>query len=178
VPFQVILSNPGLAAGMPLVECSPLDEGSNPPCVPVLQHSCQNQQAPVFFGDPAVRLNAVITAAGNHKLYSICDSGYTPAVRDLSALIVNHLGGDCLTGTLADPSRPICDVTDDTTNPNGSHVMTPIPECDDPPSAYPCWTLGAKDLCTNAPQGLGFTIERHGQPRPSYTTTTASCLSL
>src|SRR5262249_15427805 len=46
-PFQVILSNPGTPGGYPFKQCPLLDETSNPPCVPVLQHSCQNPEQPV-----------------------------------------------------------------------------------------------------------------------------------
>lgn len=97
-PFQVILSNPGTQAGQEYQLCASLNESANPPCVPVLQHSCRNQAHPEFFGDPAVRLNAVVRAAPRHMIASICgpDSrlapDYSAALSSAGQVIVRALG--------------------------------------------------------------------------------------
>src|SRR5262249_37226651 len=90
-PVQIILSNPGTAGGQPYQTCSPLNEAGNPPCVPVLQHSCQNSSQPQFFGDPAVRLNAVVKSSPAGTTYSICDASFTTALQDVAAKILARL---------------------------------------------------------------------------------------
>ena len=90
-PFEVILSSPSTAGGSPYVRCAKLDENSKPPCVPILQQSCQNPDNPVFFGDPAVRLNTVIGAAHAHKISSICDGDYSVPMIDMASAIVERL---------------------------------------------------------------------------------------
>jgi hypothetical protein len=87
-PFQVILSNPGTASGTPYAPCGQLNETTNPPCVPVLQHSCQNPQEPVFDGDPAVRLNYVINSAVTHVIGSVCDGSYVATLQQIAQAIV------------------------------------------------------------------------------------------
>ncbi len=63
-------------------------------CSVVLQHSCQSQDA-ALFGDPAVRLSAVLSAqfAGNLPKHatSICDDDYSATLDDVAAKIRNVL---------------------------------------------------------------------------------------
>jgi hypothetical protein len=89
-PVQVILANPGTPGGQSYQPCSPLNEQSNPPCVPVIQVSCHNQQNPVFFGDPTVRLKAVVQAAGGLAA-SICDADYSAVLAQLASRIAARL---------------------------------------------------------------------------------------
>ncbi|MSP62152.1 MAG: hypothetical protein EXR72_17820 [Myxococcales bacterium] len=178
-PVQVILSNPSTPGKMPYVQCGQLNETSSPPCVPVVQHSCQNNAQTEFFGDPAVRINAVINAAANHRVSSICDQDYAPALEGLAQLIVSNIGGGCIPANLPDVNDPDCVVEDVTRNPNGSTTVSEIPKCASPPSSYPCWTLGPKDTCAStSPQGVGITIDRNMQPAPDNTEASVACATV
>ncbi len=192
-PFQVILSNPGTISGQSYQPCGQLNENANPPCVPVLQHSCQNPQQPVFFGDPAVRLNSVINAAANHKISSICDSDYTGALKDLAQLIVSNIGGGCIPAKLPDPANPDCVVEWVTTNQDGSTTINEIPSCTAGPATIQvngdswsvCWKLEQKPTCTaQSPDGLGMTIVANDpstgmkKPAPDNTEASVACSTL
>src|SRR5579871_1450297 len=196
-PVQVILSNPGTPAGSAYVQCGQLNEASNPPCVPVLQHSCQNPQEPQFFGDPAVRLNTVVGAAVNHGVSSICDSDYTNALQNLANLIISDIGGGCIPSQLPDPTNPDCVVEDVTRNSDGTTSVSEIPKCmvtipytepmgwtpqndmPAPPGSYPCWTLDNNPNCgAQSPQGVGVAIHRNGQPAPPNTDASVACATI
>ncbi len=178
-PVQIILSNPGTPSGSPYVQCGQLNEASNPPCVPVLQHSCQNPQQPGFFGDPPVRLNTVVNAAVNHGISSICDSDYTGALMNLANLIVSNIGGGCIPSALPDVNNPDCVVEDVTRNTDGTTTVSEIPECANPPTAFPCWRLEKKDACmATSPQGVGITIDRNGMPAPANTDASVACATI
>ncbi|MSP59751.1 MAG: hypothetical protein EXR72_05305 [Myxococcales bacterium] len=145
-------------------------------CIPTLQHSCQNNSQPGFFGDPAVRLNAVISAAPVHRIASICDSDYTGTMKDVAALIVSQLKPGCIPVTLDDPTRPDCVVEDATLLPSGSLLVSPVPRCEAPDAIAPCWSLEARaDCAKRSPQSVGITIHRGGQPAPPNTTARVSC---
>ncbi|MSP62530.1 MAG: hypothetical protein EXR72_19800 [Myxococcales bacterium] len=176
-PVQVLLSNPSTPGKMPYASCAPFNDTSGTPCVPVIQHSCRNQQRTELFGAPAVRLNAVIRAAVNHRLSSICDDDYTPALIEIGQLIIANIGAACITEALPDPSNPVCFVEDVTTQANGSITIAEIARCADPkPSSYPCWRLEKKPLCSTSPQGLALTLDRNNQAAPASTETRASCV--
>jgi hypothetical protein len=173
-PVQIILSNPGTQGGTPYQQCAPLDEMSSPPCVPVLQHSCMNPNNPVFFGDPAVRLNTVVNAVTNHNIFSICDADFTPALQSLGSLVSSSIGTGCIPAKLPNPSAPQCTATDVTTDVNGNMTSTPIPPCG--AGTYPCWVAEMKSTCSSiSPDGLGITIERNGQSAPPNTVTNVTC---
>jgi hypothetical protein len=172
-PVQVILSNPGTAGGTPYAQCPQFDPTSNPPCVPVLQHSCQNPAAPVFFGDPAVRLNAVINSVPNHAVASICEDDFTIAMQKVGAAAVSQIGMGCLpyqaplqNGTPAAD----CTVEDDAQNPDGTHTVSQLPSC--AAGAFPCWRIQADPMCSS----VRIAIDRQGNPAPDNTTTTATCI--
>jgi hypothetical protein len=159
-PFQVILSNPGTASGVPYQACSPLNESSNPPCVPVLQHSCQNNVQKEFFGDPSVRLNTVIRSSKFNTISSICGADlnaapdYTQALEDTAKKIVSALGGGCIQASFPPSDKGTscaqasdcgegeacntagacvkvnCTVEDLTANPDGTTTVTSIPQCE------------------------------------------------
>ena len=181
---QIILANPSAPGGQPYTPCSPLNESTNPPCVPVLQHSCQNPQQPVFFGDPAVRLNSVIRQAkGGFAISSICNSDYTGALQSLGNLVVSGLGGNCITGKLANPTSPDCIVSDTVTS-GGSTTTVSIPACSQSAGTKPCWSAVASSSCacgsggctsSQSPDGLGIVIDRGGSPPPAGSTTMATC---
>jgi hypothetical protein len=90
-PVQSILSNPGTTGGTPYAQCGQLNEISNPPCVPVLQHSCMNNNAPVFFGDPGVRLSTVFSAVKSNSIHDICSADFSPAIQSLVSQVVARL---------------------------------------------------------------------------------------
>jgi hypothetical protein len=190
-PFQVILSNPGTQAGTPYQICAQLNETSNPPCVPVLQHSCVNPRQQQFFGDPSVRLNTVIRSVKQNKITSICDDDYSPALGAAAKLVVSALGGGCIPEQFPKDGmgnlKIDCVVEDQTQNPDGTIMKTEIPQCDATASMIPCWTIQPKDKCMGqngqpgiSPDGVGLTINR-GQtngmdnPAPAHTTAQISC---
>ena len=176
-PVQVILSNPGTPGGQPYVPCGQLNEGTDPPCVPVLQHSCQNPQQPEFFGDPAVRLNTVISAAAHHAISSICDNDYTGALASLGKLVGVQISGGCVPSALADPNHPQCVVTDLTLNQDGSTTKTAISQCDQG-HALPCWHVDAKASCQGlSPDGVQLIVDRNGMALPPGTQTSATCVT-
>jgi hypothetical protein len=187
-PFAVVLADPhsGLHQGMPYTLCDKYSETSNPPCVPVLQHSCQNPMDGAFFGDPSVRLNTVVQAAPNHAIASICDTDYTAALEKVARLIVSQSGPCCLADRLppdphapGDPSLFVadCDVQEVTLHDDGSSSSVPIPRCSES-VAPPCWNIETKGQCTGlGPQGLGITITRSDPTVPPHTTVHANCVS-
>ena len=185
-PVQVILSNPGTPAGQPYIPCGALNESSNPPCVPVLQHSCVNPQNMNFFGDPSVRLNAVIRSVKQFAITSICENDYTPALTEAAALIVSTLGFGCIRDAFPrDMNNNLvteCNVKDVTLNPDGTESRTPVAKCDDSKSNVPCWVIEQKTECAPpvSPDGVGFTIyrgETNGVPNqaPPHTSALVEC---
>jgi hypothetical protein len=175
--IRVLLSDPATPVGQPYVPCTAFDPDSSPACVPVLQHACQNPQQPAFFGDPAVRLNAVINAAPMNHLTSICAGDYTSALQGLGRRVVNLIGTVCITSALADPANPDCKVEDVTQLDAPTAQVRPIPKCD-ASETTPCWKLEAKPACQGtSPDGLGLTVLRGVTPVPPNTTTRIACVT-
>ena len=58
---------------------------------PILNHSCINPSDPNFFGDPGVRLAAVVAAAPTAVNWSLCDLPYSTPVDDLAQKIIARL---------------------------------------------------------------------------------------
>ena len=182
---QTLLSWPSTTGGQPYTPCSPLNEASNPACVPVLQHSCMNPRNPVFFGDPAVRLNAVIhSAKGGSQISSICDDDYTNALESIGRLIVIDLGNGCIPGKLPDPSNPECVVQDVITNADGTVTTTQIPRCDEAGGALPCWSAVMKTVCAcqnnvcaagQSPDAMSVVIDRGSTSVPTETDVKVYC---
>jgi hypothetical protein len=75
----------GVQATMP---CA--DQVNTASC-PILQHSCVAATNSMFFGDPAVRVAAVVNAAANSQVTSLCDTDYSAAVAGLAQKIVARL---------------------------------------------------------------------------------------
>jgi hypothetical protein len=192
-PFEVILADPGTPPGRPYRSCPRLDEQSNPPCVPVLVHSCVGESAD-FFGDPAVRLNTVIRAAAKNQITSICASDYTPALDAVARQIVSSIGGGCITAPLPrDPvtGQPVihCAVLDETLLDSGERVDHSLPACDAAHSVVPCWVIEHKDACGPpatgepplSPDAVGLTVDRGRSGSgvdnlaPPHTTAVVSC---
>jgi hypothetical protein len=83
---ETVVVHNGTGLGVPpnaaYVPCDPATP--SPTCLVRVQHSCQNTVDPSFFGDPAVRLNAVVRAARHSQISSICGSDPTMAPADYS----------------------------------------------------------------------------------------------
>jgi hypothetical protein len=175
-PFQVIVANPGTPEGTPFSQCPAVDATSVPPCVPVVQHSCQNAAQPIFFADPAVRLNQVIEAAANHKLVSLCDGNAVDAIASFLAPLEVDIGSGCLAAPLDDPAHPDCLAIDVTIDPvTGVSTSTPLAACD-AAMQYPCWRVENKPACASlSPQSLGVTVERGPAGAPDDTHTDFYC---
>lgn len=136
----------------------------------------------MFFGDPAVRLNQVITAAANHKVSSICDGDYRTTLQDMARLIIAQLGSRCLSKKLpGNAASADCTVEEVTHNLDGTDDAKVLPRCaaSDGGMVFPCWRIETKDRCAGiSPQGLGVTIDRSGAATPPRTTERASCETL
>ena len=169
---QVVLSDPELL-GTTLTACSPLDEAANPPCVPMLQHSCQNADSPYLVGDPAVRLNAVVHAArGGSFIGSICDSDYSASLVAIGNQLVATLASGCLSGPLTTPADPDCRV--EQVNDNGNAMD--IPRCDATASNTPCWSVTADARCAVvSPAALRLSVNRGAVPPTPASVMTAAC---
>ncbi|MCA1663352.1 MAG: hypothetical protein LC659_03630, partial [Myxococcales bacterium] len=132
----------------PYVACpSPMLSSS---CIEALQHSCENTVQPGFFGDPAVRLNAVISQAPNQnfQIASICGDdlnqtpNFTTALQKVAELISMHFKPACLDAPIAsrDDGTPDCVVEDVTSDPSGGpDTIVVIPSCAENGHVTPCW---------------------------------------
>jgi hypothetical protein len=115
-------------------------------CAVVLQHSCMAPQNPQFFGDPAVRINDVVSAAPNHQITSICDTNYQGALQSLGNMIIASVPGSCV-GPLADPSHPDCVVQDLIRNMDGSRKPISLAACAANGNVAPCWSITTSPVC-------------------------------
>ncbi|MCU1282711.1 MAG: hypothetical protein JWM53_6257 [bacterium] len=91
-PSDVILASiapPPAPVGVQLT--MPCADQVNTPQCPILNHSCVAPTNAIFFGDPAVRLAAVVGAAATSQQTSLCDSNFTPALDDLAQKIIARL---------------------------------------------------------------------------------------
>jgi hypothetical protein len=66
------------------------DQVNTPSCA-ALRPSCIAATDPAFIGNPAVRLSAVVNAARNRQLDSVCDTDYSPAFDSLAHHILSRL---------------------------------------------------------------------------------------
>jgi hypothetical protein len=121
----------------------PCADQTNTASCPILNHSCVAAANPAFFGDPAVRLNEVVTAAVNHNTTSICDTDYTAAIQALGDLIISQIGAGCLNSPIKnrDDGTPDCVVTDVTTLTDGSTTSKEVPSCAENGHVVPCWQV-------------------------------------
>jgi hypothetical protein len=70
---------------------SPCADQVNTPDCPILSHSCRAANSNSLFGDPAVRLAAVVGAAYTSSQFSMCETDDTPALDDLAQKIIARL---------------------------------------------------------------------------------------
>ncbi|MGZ3441454.1 MAG: hypothetical protein ACXVDD_18170, partial [Polyangia bacterium] len=69
----------------------PCADQVNTPSCPILNHSCVAPANPQFFGDPAVRVSAVVDAAVTTQRTSMCETDFSPAVDGLAQKIIARL---------------------------------------------------------------------------------------
>lgn len=148
-----------------------------------ISHSCVASDNASFFGDPAVRINAVVEKVQNHQITSICDTDYKSALEGIGNKIVAALQPSCLSSPIADVTNPDC-VVQDVTTVNGVDMPKWIPNCGSNGGAVPCWKLQQLPDCPQVcnPQDckfqqVGVTIDRgknaSGNPNPAPPNTTA-----
>jgi hypothetical protein len=103
-----------------------------------LQPSCLSPTDETHHGDPAVRLDTLVTMLGGVSR-SICDDSYAPFIADLRARLEAATGGNaCIPGALADPRAPDCAVF------LGDESILP---CDGPLQSGRCWLLDVDPTC-------------------------------
>lgn len=142
---------------------SPVDVAITSPCADqmnaascaVLQHSCVSATSASFFGDPAVRIDAVLSSTQNAVVASICDEDDTTTFDSLSDAMSARMRAGCLPGAVVDVTDPGCHVTVD-----GGDT----PRCSSE-GRLPCWDLTGDNGCParltpgGATQTLRFVIE-------------------
>jgi len=179
-PFEVILANPVPMPPGPYSPCPGPVDGTR--CAVVLNHSCVSTTNSQFFGDPAVRLNTVVSRSPVvGSVTSICSTSYGDAMDRLGHALVSFQSGfGCLPAAPPDTNDPRCEVRDETLEPDGTTTVTPIPGCLDQPDAT-CWRVDSSPFCTGYdPTGaptvhLQLTVQRSGAPPPN-TLTRARCV--
>jgi hypothetical protein len=137
-----------------------------------------------FFGDPAVRLNSVISAAPNSVIASICDADWSASMQKAAAQVIDHLPKGCIPAPVADANDPDCEVEDHTIGSDGLPLpVVVIPRCDRAPAGATCWSAQvlaecAPDQPRGSPQSLGVVIDRHGMDAPPSTSTRVTCSTI
>jgi hypothetical protein len=176
MPVQSIVANP--ATGQPCAAGAQID-GTN--CAVTLAHSCN--ASTTFFGDPAVRINQVLSQVNAQSATaSICSMDYTPALTKLGQQITSKLGVSCISSPLASVNDPQCTV-EDLANTDDSVVDT-IQSCAQSNNAQPCWQYVADDHCAQIinPNDGSITqgsihINRDPSSIPPGTHATVRCLA-
>jgi hypothetical protein len=69
----------------------PCADQVNTPSCPILNHSCIDAANAQFFGDPGVRMAAVVNAAYTSVSWSLCDLPFSPPMQDLAQKIIARL---------------------------------------------------------------------------------------
>jgi hypothetical protein len=140
-PFTTLLVDNTTGVGKPpevaYVPCSEI--GNN--CVERVQHSCQNQAQPAFFGDPAIRLSAVVESAVLNQEISICGDdlaqppSYSAAMGQIGLLMRRQLTDGCLfRAPVMNDYGPMCNVS-----LVGKSGESTVPACSS--GKMPCWQL-------------------------------------
>ena len=180
-PFQTVTIEAGTGLGVApypaYVACSPIGTG----CLVRVDHSCQNNVAPAFFGDPAVRLNTVVRTAQYNAVSSICGTDvnqtpdYSQALSAAGALLRSRLSGNCMPTKLANPMEPDCEVIAHVpASGGGAPIETTLPRCDQA-AGDPCWNpLSAPYCAGTSPDNIAIQLAL-GAGFATGTTFTASC---
>jgi hypothetical protein len=124
-----------------------------------------NPSNPVFFGDPAVRLHAVVSAVGQHMESSICSDDYSAGLESFGSMIASRARGlSCLPFDLpakAGGAGPLIDCTVQQTAADGT--KTDIPQCSTPP-VPPCFQIAPDSRCGGTTQNLLLTVAQPTSP--------------
>jgi hypothetical protein len=91
-PSDVILGSihpPPIPVGVTIT--MPCADQVNTPSCPILNHSCLNPTNILFFGDPGVRMTAVVNSAYTALPWSLCDVPYSQPMQDLAQKIIARL---------------------------------------------------------------------------------------
>lgn len=131
-------------------------------CAISVAHSCISPTDSRFLADPAFRLNAVVTAAPNHRIHSMCDSDYQPLVSAMrGAIDAKTTGVNCLPFSLVDAGD--CSV---------ALASATIRQCDATATNKPCWRTGTDERCNPAAANATLVVERtDAAPAGDYTLT-------
>jgi len=110
---------------------------------PQLNHSCESPSDPRFFGDPAVRLDAVIASARTNDLVSVCSGSDDSLVDSIRNALFSRASAGCLQTPLAARSDGTADclVDDVTAHADGSTTVSDVPSCAENGHVIPCWDL-------------------------------------
>ena len=134
---------------------SPCDFQPSVPSCPVLEHSCVSASNPQIFGDPAVRLSAVMSSTVNSVSASICDDDDNGLLGSVADAMGARMRAGCLPGAVVDLNETGCNVTI-----GGADA----PRCDGT-ERLPCWDLVEDPGCParmtpgGGLQMLRFTVE-------------------
>jgi hypothetical protein len=145
-PFASLVGDPTTQKGLyqPCRAGSGIDGHS---CAVLLQHSCVAADNPALFGDPAVRMNAVLNAVKSHQTGSICDTDYGDTMGSIGSLMSASLMGlGCIGRALTTPTTPSCEVEID-----GARV----PSCSEVAGAGLCWEAVEQPACPAVADSAG-----------------------
>jgi hypothetical protein len=197
-PVQSVVGDPSTIQGF-YVQCAMGQPVDGKTCAVLLQHSCVAPDNNKFFGDPAVRLDTVVTAAQNNQVTSICDTDYTSALQGLGQLIINSLGAGCISSPIKLP--PDCVVENVSANSDGSTSISEVKQCTGnsdpsvpcssvaPPASGSCWVLCTPTKKDGSPacpaityqsttEQYGVNIVYAGGQAPPNTTAHVSCATI
>jgi len=122
---------------------SPCADDASVAMCPTLNPSCIAVNDTSRFGDPAVRLQAVVGAARYHQAGSICNDSDDDVMKKLLPLGQGGVGPACLQTPVATrvDGTPDCVVENITTRPDGSQSIADVPSCAENGGVTPCWRL-------------------------------------
>ena len=183
-PFEIIGVRPGTERTDSPVDCAPVDGTT---CIAAVKHACAASGDRALFGDPAVRLHAVLGTLSHRYSSPVCSVDQAPAVTDLANLIRSQqTGAGCLSARIINPGDPDCVVEDLITGHDGVARAQRISRCGTGVAQLPCWRLVPDARC--APIGAGgvggdsqefrIDIDRGGQGAPAGSVPTARCATL
>jgi hypothetical protein len=138
---------------------------SAPSCAE-LAHSCVAAGSPAFFGDPAVRIHAVMASTVNGIEAPICVTDYTSTLDVMADVMGARMRTGCLPGAVVDRGDPGCVVTI-----NGADT----PRCST--GRLPCWDLTDDMGCPARPTPAGATQQLRfmTEGAPSDASIVATC---
>jgi hypothetical protein len=120
-----------------------IDQVNTPSC-PALGHSCAVSPNGPLFGDPGVRLHAVMASTPNSVEASICDDGYGGTLDAMADAMAARMRAGCLPGAVVDRADSGCTVTVDGLD---------TPRC--ATGRLPCWDLVDDAGCPSRPTPAG-----------------------